>query len=99
MEQGLEWRIFPTSVIEAVIPDPLVASRSPNRNARANTDEPVSRDELLHDLLLDQQKEIHVEDFLWTGSGEEGRSFFIALLGLKMAGKHAKKAKRSNIGS
>ena len=31
---------------------------------------PVSRDQLYRDLLKDRQREIHVEDFLWTGSGK-----------------------------
>ena len=30
---------------------------------------PVSRDQLYRDLLKDRRREIHVEDFLWTGSG------------------------------
>ena len=33
--------------------------------------DPVSRDELFHRLLKDQRNEIHVEDFLWTGSGKD----------------------------
>ena len=30
---------------------------------------PVSRDQLYRDLLKERRREIHVEDFLWTGSG------------------------------
>ena len=32
--------------------------------------DPVSRDELVRELLKDERREIHVEDFLWTGSGD-----------------------------
>ena len=31
---------------------------------------PVSRDQLYRDLLKERRREIHVEDFLWTGSGK-----------------------------
>ena len=32
---------------------------------------PVSRDQLYRDLLKERRREIHVEDFLWTGSGNQ----------------------------
>jgi hypothetical protein len=78
-ENGLEWNIFPTSVQKEVrSPEsrvqPPSRSGAPSRQARepqgqSQGHDPLSRDELLHDLLRQQSKEIHVEDFLWTGSG------------------------------
>ena len=32
--------------------------------------EALSRDEVLIDLLRQDRRELHVEDFLWTGSGK-----------------------------
>ena len=69
----LEWRIYPTAV---KVPESLESSEVVevteeeilSRQVR-EPQGPVSRDELLTDLLKDQRNEIHVEDFLWTGSG------------------------------
>ena len=40
---------------------------------------PVSRDQLYRDLLKDRRREIHVEDFLWTGSGKLINHIFTTL--------------------
>ena len=75
----LDWRIFPTSV-KAVSKDPSEAeteskqflSRAERENNAGETVDlgaPVSRDQLYRDLLKERRREIHVEDFLWTGSG------------------------------
>ena len=37
----------------------------------------LSRDEVLIDLLRQDPRELHVEDFLWTGSGENLQSICI----------------------
>ena len=36
----------------------------------------LSRDEVLIDLLRQDPRELHVEDFLWTGSGENLQSIY-----------------------
>ena len=78
----LDWRIYPTSV-KADSKDPLETVNN-NKNAeiissqqflsraeRENENSgPVSRDQLYRDLLKERRREIHVEDFLWTGSGD-----------------------------
>ena len=39
----------------------------------------LSRDEVLIDLLRQDPRELHVEDFLWTGSGENLQSIHSTL--------------------
>ena len=39
----------------------------------------LSRDEVLIDLLRQDPRELHVEDFLWTGSGESLQSLHSTL--------------------
>ena len=80
----LEWRIFPTSVLKVAesqrsskmtskIATKVTSKLTKilHRQAREPQGGPVSRDELFHRLLKDQRNEIHVEDFLWTGSGKD----------------------------
>lgn len=80
----LEWRIYPTAV-KAAPHDPLEAFENNNQEqvlSRSQRDQeeierpqgPVSREQLFHDLLKDRRREIHVEDFLWTGSGKPPNS-------------------------
>ena len=70
----LEWRIYPTSVkVENEPQESRELSRNPRDQGDQNAEEPdgpVSRQQLFHDLLKDRRREIHVEDFLWTGSGK-----------------------------
>ena len=80
----LEWRIFPTSakVLDPLEASALsdgdgvatADTKALSRNERAEGGEPqgpVSREQLFHDLIKDRRgEEIHVEDFLWTGSGK-----------------------------
>ena len=81
----LEWRIFPTSVLKVAEESQRSSKMTSkiatkvtskltkvlHRQAREPQGGPVSRDELFHRLLKDQRNEIHVEDFLWTGSGKD----------------------------
>ena len=78
----LEWRIYPTSVKIGNTHGGLDGSRDPegsneilvrprlSRKQRDPEGSAVSRDELFRDLLKNRRREIHVEDFLWTGSGK-----------------------------
>ena len=74
----LDWRIFPTSVkaskdpSDAETESPQFLSRAEREQGAETVDlgAPVSRDQLYRDLLKERRREIHVEDFLWTGSGK-----------------------------
>ena len=91
----LDWRIYPTSVkatskdpldlnkVGSVDISGISGSSQQflSRTEREDVDlgAPVSRDQLYRDLLKDRRREIHVEDFLWTGSGKLINHIFTTL--------------------
>ncbi len=53
-DSNLGWKVDPSPTLSA---------------SEAEATSRLSREDLLRDLLKKQPREIHVEDFLWTGSG------------------------------
>ena len=67
LDQQLGWRMWSTSEPADLLLESPVSQKGPGSGGDT---EALSRDQVLIDLLRHDPRELHVEDFLWTGSGK-----------------------------